>query len=55
MLTYLFIYKSIYYSFFYPYVIYGILNWDCARETALATVKRQIKKLVRVMCFKEAQ
>ena len=47
--------KSIYYSFFYPYVVYGILNWGCAHETALATVARQIKKVVRVKCFKEAQ
>ena len=47
--------KSIYYLFFYPYVIYGILNCGCAHETALATVERRIKKVVRVMCFKEAQ
>ena len=47
--------KSIYYSFFYPYLIYGIQSWGCAHETALATVERQVKKVVRVMCFKEAQ
>ena len=42
-------------TYFYPYVIYGILNWGCAHKTALATMERKIKKVVRVTCFKEAQ
>ena len=43
--------KTLYSSFIQSHVLYGILNWGCAKKTTLEPLKRNLRKAVRVINF----
>ena len=43
--------KTLYSSFIQSHVLYGILNWGCAKKTTLEPLKRNLRKAVRVIDF----
>lgn len=45
--------KLIYYSFFQPYINYGILNWACAPTSTLEPVRTKTNVAVRLMTFSD--
>ena len=45
--------KSIYVSIIYPHVDYKLLNWGTSSTTELNSVNTNIKKALRIMCFKK--
>lgn len=47
--------RGIYYSLFYPYIIYGIVCWGCALPTHLKPLQILQNKTVRIMTFSDFQ
>ena len=43
--------KSLYSSFIQSHVLYGILNWGCAKKAILEPLKRTLRKAIRVIDF----
>ena len=43
--------KSLFSSYIQSHVLYGILNWSCAKKTILEPLKRNLHKAVRVIDF----
>ena len=35
-----------------PHIDYGLINWGCANKTSLDSVRKNIKKAVRILSFK---
>ena len=44
--------RSLYYAFINPHIDYNLLNWALTSQTNLNTVNINMKKAVRIMCFK---
>ena len=45
--------RSLYYAFINPHVDYNLLNWSLTSSTNLNSVKINMKKAIRIMCFKK--
>ena len=44
--------RSLYFTFVQPHIDYGLMNWGCPNKTSLDSVKKNIKKAVRILSFK---
>ena len=44
--------QNLYYSFFQSHVNYNLLNWSAAKTTNLNPIRNSVKKVVRLMSFK---
>ncbi len=47
--------KCVYYSLFYPYILYGIICWGCALPTYLKPLQILQNKTLRIMTFSDFQ
>ena len=45
--------RSLYYAFINPHIDYNLLNWSLSSETNLNSVNINMKKALRIMCFKK--
>ena len=45
--------RSLYFSFINPHIDYNLLNWGSSSMTSINSVNINIKKAIRIMCFKK--
>ena len=46
--------RSLYFSFINPYIDYNLLNWGMAPITNIDLVNKKLKKIVRIISFKDS-
>ena len=44
--------QNLYFSFFQSHINYNLLNWSSAKTTHLEPVRKSVKKVIRIMSFK---
>ena len=45
--------RTLCYAFIQPYVDYGLLTWGCAPKTYLEPIRRNLRKAIRIISFKD--
>ena len=45
--------RSIYYAFVHPHITYSLINWCCATPHTLLPIDTSLKKIIRIMSFKD--